>query len=317
MTKNRGLKIDEENDTIYFQFKHQATKAINQSLLKDGAGDNALKVVVRLVWNTGDGEAYQDFVYNDRFVGEVTGSKDYTFTLTGYSALNIDLDTLSVKAMIITESGAVASGTVWTTEDNVVAHTVTFVDYNGRELKKQVVRVGEGATAPAEPTREGYNFVGWDKAFNNITSDLTVTAQYERNVSADPAICVGDVTAQAGQTVSVPVVIKNNPGVAGAKIKVAFDAGLTLASATKGDAFAVLDYTAPASLKNGAAFNWDSLDAESNANGTILTLVFQVPANAERGDTFAVSFSYRNGDIYDVDLNDVSLNMVSGTITVN
>lgn len=315
--KDRGLKVDEANETIYFQFKHQATGAINRTLLADGAGDNALKVIVRLVWNTDDGAAYQDFVYNDRFVGEVTGSKDYTFTLTGYSALNINLDTLSVTAMIVTESGAVASGDVWTMESGAAAHTVTFADYDGTVLKKQMVWEGKSAAAPADPSRDGYTFTGWDKAFDRVTSSLTVTAQYERNVSADPAVCVGDVTAQAGQTVSVPVVIKNNPGVAGAKIKIAFDSRLTLVSATKGDAFAVLDYTAPASLKNGAAFNWDSLDTQSNVDGTILTLEFEVPANAERGDTFAVSFSYRNGDIYDVNLDDVSLNMVSGTITVN
>ena len=113
----RGLKIDEENETSYFQFKQQATGDINKGLLADGASDNALKIIVRLVWNTGDGEAYQDFVYNDRFVGEVTGSKDYTFTLTGYTAMNIKLDTLSVTAMIVTDSGATAFGDVWTKEN--------------------------------------------------------------------------------------------------------------------------------------------------------------------------------------------------------
>ena len=149
-----------------------------------------------------------------------------------------------------------------------------------------------------------------------MTSDLIVTAQYEEIPSTDPTVYVSNVTASAGQNVSVPVLIKNNPGIAGAKITVTFDNGLALTSATKGDAFAVLDYTAPASLASGCAFNWDSLDAESNVDGTILTLVFTVPADAAPGDTFNVELSYRNGDVYDVDLNDVSLAMVAGIITV-
>ena len=60
-------------------------------------------------------------------------------------------------------------------------YTVTFEDYNGFELKTQKVSEGEAATAPADPTREGYHFTGWDKKFDNVQSDLTVTATYAIN----------------------------------------------------------------------------------------------------------------------------------------
>ena len=58
---------------------------------------------------------------------------------------------------------------------------VQFIDWNGTVLSEQMIDEGESATAPADPTRTGYTFIGWDKDFSNITEDLVVTAQYEIN----------------------------------------------------------------------------------------------------------------------------------------
>ena len=43
---------------------------------------------------------------------------------------------------------------------------------------------GGSATAPDAPDVEGYTFTGWDKEFDNVTSDLTVKAIYEINYYA-------------------------------------------------------------------------------------------------------------------------------------
>ena len=64
-------------------------------------------------------------------------------------------------------------------------YTVTFVDYNDEVLKTEEVAAGESATAPTEPTREGYDFAGWDTDFSNVTSNLTVKATYTEKEKAD------------------------------------------------------------------------------------------------------------------------------------
>ena len=193
-------------------------------------------------------------------------------------------------------------------------YSVTFLDYNGTVLKTESVESGKSATAPSNPTRSGYIFSGWDKAFDRVTSNLTVTATYTKITS--PTIVVDSVTANAGDTVEVAVNISNNPGVAGAKFILTYDSNLTLTSAIEGDAFSSLDYTAPAALISSCPFNWDTLDAESNVDGAVLILTFKVSNQVTRGESLNVSISYSMGDVYDVDLNDVTLDIINGKITI-
>ena len=68
--------------------------------------------------------------------------------------------------------------------ETIKSHTVTFVDWNGTILKTEVVNDGAAASAPSNPSRAGYLFKGWDVSYNNITRDLTVTAQYRIDESA-------------------------------------------------------------------------------------------------------------------------------------
>jgi hypothetical protein len=60
-------------------------------------------------------------------------------------------------------------------------YTVRFVNFDGSELGVETVNWNTAATAPANPTRAGFTFTGWDTAFNAVTGDLVVTAQYTRN----------------------------------------------------------------------------------------------------------------------------------------
>ena len=58
--------------------------------------------------------------------------------------------------------------------------TVQFVDYDNSIIDIQLVDIGENVIRPQDPVRNNYRFLDWDKAFNNVASDLTVKALYVR-----------------------------------------------------------------------------------------------------------------------------------------
>lgn len=67
-------------------------------------------------------------------------------------------------------------------EKPAITHTVTFFVDGAVYGSEQIVADGASAIAPATPQKAGYTFVGWDTAFNEVTSDLEIHAEFEINV---------------------------------------------------------------------------------------------------------------------------------------
>lgn len=68
--------------------------------------------------------------------------------------------------------------------------TVRFLDGNGTVIKTETVEYFGSATAPSNPTKASsgdteYQFTGWDKEFDQVIGDMTVTAQFREVGTAD------------------------------------------------------------------------------------------------------------------------------------
>ena len=234
-------------------------------------------------------------------------------TRTGYTFTGWDKAFTNVTADLVV-----------TAQYSANTYTVTFKDWNGTVLKTQQVQYGGAATAPANPTRTGYTFTGWDKAFTNVTANLVVTAQYVQNepvstpVPSDaPQIVVESKTTSAGSTVAVNISIANNPGIVSMTLHVNFDSRLELVSVQ--DTGLLPGKVHSTVMLNPYTLAWENDSATQNytVNGTLVTLTFNVPENLEEGD-YAVSVSYDSEgyEIYDFNAEPVDFAVVNGKISV-
>ena len=101
------------------------------------------------------------------------------------------------------------------------------------------------------------------------------------SLGASAALKIDSIKAQAGQEVTMPVYIENNPGFSGTKITVSYDENLKVISVEKGN---VLNYgnfvqNADNSADNSFDVVWNS-SIENKANGVMFTVTFKLPDNA-------------------------------------
>ncbi|MBR6633092.1 MAG: hypothetical protein IKL05_02180 [Clostridia bacterium] len=121
------------------------------------------------------------------------------------------------------------------------------------------------------------------------------------------------VKSRPGKSVTVPLVIADNTGLAGLQLKVSYDNGLTLEAIEMGDALTSLTYTAPGSLTaNPITILLDGESADTT-NGTVLTLTFKVDADAEEGE---YNVSVEVVDAYDDDMETVEVSDTTLTVKV-
>ena len=94
---------------------------------------------------------------------------------------------------------------------NVGKFTIEFNTNGGSKIDSITADFGAAVTKPADPTRDGYDFIGWDKEIPETMPDeyLVINAQwkakeYTITFNTDGGSAVDAITADFGATVTKP-----------------------------------------------------------------------------------------------------------------
>ncbi len=135
------------------------------------------------------------------------------------------------------------------------------------------------------------------------------------SLGASAALKIDSIKAQAGQEVTMPVYIENNPGFSGTKITISYDKNLKVISVEKGN---VLNYgnfvqNADNSADNSFDVVWNS-NIENKASGVMFTVTFKLPDNAS-GD-YNIKITYDKENTFNAKYDDVTFDCGSAVISV-
>ncbi len=169
-------KIKGKSQWIHLSYCQQTTppvvKPVAPSLVL-AQTDIAKGKTVTIKWNSVSGATSYRIVLSNGQEQTVTGTSATfkidtagEYTAVGYAKNSLYTSVVSAKTAKITVHEPV---------------TVTFEDYDGTVVSSQTIDYGNSAQAPESLSRTGYTFVGWDKSFSSVKSDLVVKANYQIN----------------------------------------------------------------------------------------------------------------------------------------
>lgn len=166
-----------------------------------------------------------------------------------------------------------------------------------------------------------FDIVNGSVTVGNAVVDPTIvpTQPGTEDPVAAPVFTVEDVIAYAGQTVTVAVNVKNNPGILGMTLTLSYDSNaMTLTNAVSGSAVNdVLAFTKPGRFTNPCNFTWDGIELNDDQikDGELLVLTFNVASTAAKWK-YPITLSYDEDSIFNAELQPVNFTVVNGSVTV-
>ena len=151
-------------------------------------------------------------------------------------------------------------------------------------------------------------------AYEEKTTTFTVEVKPAVTDENAPQIVFENKKARAGNTVDVNISLKNNPGIASMKIKVAFDSDLALTGIVYNDAIGGSSQQ-PQNLNSPVVLNWYNGAANSNGDFVFATLTFEVSDYAQVGNK-RITATYDPDDLYNIDEDNIEFAVVAGNIEV-
>ena len=252
--------------------------------------------------------------------GVVTAKKAGTATITVATAdgNKTATCTVTVKAKTISVTGVTLNKTSATlTEGDTLTLTATVAPTNATNKnvtwKSSDTTVATVSNGVVTAKKAGTATITVMTADGSKTATCTVTVK----AAFDPdalTFTVGSAKAIAGKTVTVDIVISNNPGIAGFSFKVGYDSSV----------MTLIGYDCPGWTANSSGFDEDptnnpvgfswSRTTNYMSNKTILTLTFEIKADAPAGE---YDISLTTTDVVtNQDKEKLKFNLVGGKITV-
>ncbi|MCD8048835.1 MAG: Ig-like domain-containing protein [Clostridia bacterium] len=237
--------------------------------------------------------------------------------LTAYCLVTVTEKTVNVigvaldKTSLTLEAGETAQLTAEVFPEEATNTSVTWESSDER-----VATVADGVVTAV---------AGGSAVITVTTSDGGYAAQCSVTVTEEEAekadISVGSVTARAGDEVTVPIEIENNPGIAGFNFVIDYDNTLlTPVSISLGSDLTIGTLTS--NIQQGGDMTqyeyvtalWYNPSNFTN-DGEILLVTFAVADDAEEGD-IPISLSYEVGDVTNQVYDNIGLNITNGKVSV-
>ena len=283
----------------------------------------------RYTTSLGDGQIwiFSTGNLNDTAIGTEDSDSSGTVISTGYSSRSY---VEKLIAVYNTRQGYVIKqipATLTSIELSAYPNKLTYEQAEVLDLAGMIITAvySDGTT---KTITDGYQIYGYNAdaiGTQNITVDyeglstnfiVTVNKKAEEIKPDTSQIVVESKEALPGETITVTIAVKNNPGIASMKLKVKYGTLITLTNITY-NAEIGGQFQQPQTMNSPVVLNWFNGASNSYGDWIYATLTFVVSETAEAGDCVDISVTYDENDLYNIAEENVEFAIVNGKIEIS